>query len=164
MVQAQIFKESLKCKLYTDYCLQCFKLDYVGWAAGRASHLQKKLSGWVLAWLSVWSKVQTWIWPSWFHCHSLTLASVKSRLVLPFWYQVEVKRAVKCVFCILTKTRFNSWPTFSPYLYNRVLSELMCHNSLSPSRLACSRLSAHIQPSVNNPRRQTRPIHGHELS
>ena len=42
-------------------CLQCF--DAVGWAAGRASGL-KKLSGGVLAWLSVWSEVQTCIWPS----------------------------------------------------------------------------------------------------
>jgi len=32
-----------------------------------------------------------------------------------------------------------------------VWSELTCCNSLSHSRLACSRLSAHIQPSVNNP-------------
>ena len=40
----------------------------------------------MLAWLSVWSKVQTCIWPSWCHCHSLSLASVKFRLVLPFWY------------------------------------------------------------------------------
>jgi len=40
----------------------------------------------VLAWLSVWSEVQTCIWPSWCHCHSLSLASVESRLVLPFWY------------------------------------------------------------------------------
>ena len=32
-------------------------------AAGRASGLQK-LSGGVLAWLSVWSRVQTCIWPS----------------------------------------------------------------------------------------------------
>ena len=46
----------------------------------------KKLSGGVLMWLSVWSKVLTCIWPSWCHCHSLSLASVKSRLVLPFWY------------------------------------------------------------------------------
>ena len=67
-------------------CLQCF--DPVGWAAGRASGLQKKLSGGVLAWLSVWSEVQTCIWPSWCHCHSLSLASVKSRLVLPFWYRL----------------------------------------------------------------------------
>ena len=32
--------------------------------------------------------VQTSIWPSWCHCHSLSLASVKSRLVLPFWYRL----------------------------------------------------------------------------
>ena len=48
----------------------------------------KKLSDGVLAWLSVWSKVQTCIWSSWCHCHSLSLASVKSRLVLPFWYRL----------------------------------------------------------------------------
>jgi len=41
----------------------------------------KKLSGGVLAWLSVWSEVQTCIWPSWCHCHSLSLASIKSRLI-----------------------------------------------------------------------------------
>jgi len=46
----------------------------------------KKLSGGGLAWLSVRSEVQTCIWPSWYHCHSLSLSSVKSRLVLPFWY------------------------------------------------------------------------------
>ena len=40
----------------------------------------KKLSDGVLVWLSVWSKVQTCIWPSWCHCHSLSLASVKSTL------------------------------------------------------------------------------------
>jgi len=44
---------------------------------------------------------------------------------------------------------FNSWPTFSPYLHNRVSGELTTRNPLSRSRLACSRLSGHIQPSVN---------------
>ena len=48
----------------------------------------KKLSGGVLAWMSVWSKVQTCIWSNWCHCHSLCLASVKSTLVLPFWYRL----------------------------------------------------------------------------
>ena len=43
----------------------------------------------------------------------------------------------------------NSRPTFSPYLYNRVCSELTTRNPLSLSRLAWSRLSGHIQPSVN---------------
>jgi len=48
----------------------------------------KKLSGGVLALLSLWSGVQTCIRPSWCHCHSLSLASVKSRLGLPFWYRL----------------------------------------------------------------------------
>ena len=42
----------------------------------------------MLAWLSIWSEVQTCIWPSWCHCHWLSLAPVKSRLVLPFWYRL----------------------------------------------------------------------------
>ena len=55
------------------------------WLGGRKGiQLVKKLSGEVLAWLSAWSDVQTCIWPSWCHCHSLSLAPVKSRLV--FWY------------------------------------------------------------------------------
>jgi len=42
----------------------------------------------VLAWLFVWSEVQTCIWPSWCHCHSVSLASVQSGLVLPFSYRL----------------------------------------------------------------------------
>jgi len=57
-----------------------------GWQDGHPAC--KKLSGGVLAWLSVWSKVRTCMWPSSCHCHSLSLASVKSRLVLPFWYRL----------------------------------------------------------------------------
>ena len=70
----------------------------------------KKLSGGVLVWSSVWSEMQTCIWPSWCHCHSLSLASVKSRLVLPFWYcltrvvpEKGVKRVCVCV-CVIYKT------------------------------------------------------------
>ena len=48
----------------------------------------KQLSGGLLARLSVLSEVQICIWPSWCHCHSLSLTSVKSRLVLPFWYRL----------------------------------------------------------------------------
>ena len=59
------------------------------WLGGRKGiRPVKKLSGGVLAWSSVWSEVQTCIWPSWCHCYSLSLASVKSRLVLPFWYRL----------------------------------------------------------------------------
>jgi len=42
----------------------------------------KKLSGGMLAWLSVWGEVYICIWPSRCHCHSLSCSS-KSRLVLP---------------------------------------------------------------------------------
>ena len=59
------------------------------WLGGRKGiRPVKKLSGGVLVWLSVWSEVQTCIWPNWCHCHSLSLASVKSRLVSPIWYRL----------------------------------------------------------------------------
>ena len=79
----------------------------------------KKLSGGLLAWLSVWSEVQTCIWPSWCHCHSLSLASVKSRLVLPFWYRLTWVVPDKgplnghvCV-CVLTVTLVSAGCLFS---------------------------------------------------
>ena len=48
----------------------------------------KKVSGGVLVSLFVCSEVQTCIWPSWCHWHALSLASIKSILVLPFWYRL----------------------------------------------------------------------------
>ena len=85
----------------------------VGWQEGHPAC--KNLSGGVLAWLSVWSEVQTCIWPGWCHCHSLSLASVKSRLVLPFWYRLTrvvpekgpLNRCVCVCMCVSTVTR--SW-------------------------------------------------------
>ena len=63
----------------------------------------KKLEWWVLAWLSVWSEMQTCIWPSWCHWHSL---SCFSKIQIGFTFLVLAhpgspgKRAVKwvCVF------------------------------------------------------------------
>ena len=77
----------------------------VGWHEGHPAC--KNLSGRVLAWLSVWSEVQTCIWPSWCHCHSLSLASVKSRLVWPFWYWLtrvvpEKGPLIRCV-CVFVR-------------------------------------------------------------
>ena len=69
----------LSCLLLPSVLWRC-----VGWQEGHPAC--KKLSGGLLAWLSVWSEVQTCI--CWCHCHSLSLASVKSRLVLPFWYRL----------------------------------------------------------------------------
>ena len=55
--------------------------------------------------MSVWSEVQTCIWPSRCHCHSLSLASVKSRLVYLSGSgspgQRDVKRVCVCV-CVYT--------------------------------------------------------------
>ena len=59
------------------------------WLGGRKGiQPVENLSGGVLTWLSVWSEMQTCTWPSWCHCHSLSLASTKSRLVLHFWYRL----------------------------------------------------------------------------
>ena len=74
----------------------------VRWQVGHPTW--KKQSDWVLVWLSVWNKVQTCIWQSWCHCHSLSLASLKSRLVLPCWYRltrvVPVKGPIKRCVCV----------------------------------------------------------------
>ena len=72
---------STKLRLMTDNALKLL--------VGRRKGIQpEKMSGGVLAWLSVRSEVQTCIWPSWCHCQSLSLASVNSTLVLPFWYRL----------------------------------------------------------------------------
>ena len=75
----------------------------------------KKLSGGVLAWLSVWREMQTCIRPSWCHCHSLSLASVKSRLVLPFWYWLTWIVSDKgplsgCMYVCMS----TCWPCYRP--------------------------------------------------
>ena len=63
-------------------CLQCF--DAVGQAAGRTSGLWK-LSGEVLVWLSVWSKVQMiCIWSSWCHYHPIISCFIEIQNVLHF--------------------------------------------------------------------------------
>ena len=89
-------------------------------------HLACKLSGGVLAWLSVWSEVQTCIWSSWCHCHWLSLASVKSRFVLPFWYQLT--RVVPdngplngCVCMLSFKDRWQ-WKQYWTYVSNSLLT------------------------------------------
>jgi len=91
----------------------------VGWQEGHPAC--KNLSGGVLAWLSIWNEVQTCILPSWCHCHSLSLVSVKSRLVLPVWYRLTQVVLVKgplngCVCVCVTNRWFASvtdFPDFS---------------------------------------------------
>jgi len=58
------------------------------------------LSGEVLAWLSVWSKVQmVCIWSSWCHCHCIISCSSKIQNGLPFWCRLTQ--------CVLEKRRLN---------------------------------------------------------
>ena len=99
LLQLNIFVHNINYRLSSITAFSASML-LVGWQEGHLA-CKNNLSGGVLAWLSVWSEVQTCIWTSWCHCHSLSLASVKSRLVLPFWYRltrvVLDKRAVKRV-------------------------------------------------------------------
>ena len=85
-----VFHILLLWSLDLTVCLYFFAFSaltlLVEWQEGHPAC--KKLNGGVLAWLSVWSEVQTCIQPIWCHCHLVSLASVKSRLVLPFWYQL----------------------------------------------------------------------------
>ena len=83
--------------LHELYCVAAFSALTLLVGRQEGHPACRKLSGGVLAWLSVWSEVQTCMWPSWCHCHSLSLASVKSRLVLPFWYRLTWVRAVNRV-------------------------------------------------------------------
>ena len=47
--------------------------------------------------------------PSWCHCHSLSLAAVKSRLVLPFWYRLTQ--------VVLEKRPLNGWSVVVVVIY-----------------------------------------------
>ena len=89
------------------HCVYAFSaLTLLVWR--QEGHPACKKTGGVLMWLSFWSKVQTCIWPSWYHCRSLSLAPVKSRLVLPFWqwltWVVLDKGPLNgCVLCVCLK-------------------------------------------------------------
>ena len=96
----------------------------------------------MLVWLSVWSKVQTCIWPSCCHCHSLSLASVKSRLVLPFWYRltwvVPEKGPLNGCVCVYALVLF-------------VISDRQCGSTLEYSCYV-TLLSLHLHSSFWLPR------------
>ena len=127
--------------------IQCF--DAVGWAAGRAGHSAcKKLSGGVLAWLSVWREVQNCIWPSWCQCHSLSLASVKSRLVLPSWYRLtwvvpdkgplNVCSSSWCSYSVKNlQALIMCWKSYDSLLYFLPLSQIMFELNLCNFGIFC---------------------------
>ena len=59
-----IFVGSFMCPSLPSVLWRC-------WLGGRKGI--PPVETWVVAWLSVWSAVQTCIWPSWCRCHSLSL-------------------------------------------------------------------------------------------
>jgi len=106
----------------------------------------KKLSDGALAWLSVWSTVQTCIWPSWCHCHSLSLASGTSRLVLPFWYRLNpgspgqraVKRVCVCVcVCYLTRSSATADGSHDVMCQSKSCQLLLHNNSVETTCTSC---------------------------
>jgi len=104
----------------------------------------KKLSGGVLAWLSVWSEVQTCICSSWCHCHSLSLASVKSRLILPFWYWLtwivpEKGPLNVCVcVCVCGMPEESNIAPFVPTPHDSVIFQCQCHKISSTADFECT--------------------------
>ena len=65
------------CRKLCSAFSQCF--DNVGWVAGREGIRPVKTESWGAGTcgvvVSVWNEVQTCIWPSWCHCHSLSFFS-----------------------------------------------------------------------------------------
>ena len=82
----------------------------------------KKLSGGVLAWLSVWSEVQTCICPSWCQCYPLSLCFSKIQIGFTFLVPAHPdspgKRAVKrvCV-CVITAYTIQFQPSYLQLLW-----------------------------------------------
>jgi len=86
--------------LSTTAIIRSFRVSDLTLLAGRQEGHPacKKLSGEVLAWLSVWSEVQMiCIWSSWCHCHSIISCSSKIQNGLPFW-------------CRSTQVVLEKWP------------------------------------------------------
>jgi len=71
----------------------------------------KKLSGEVLAWLSVWSEVQMiCIWSSWCHCHPVISCFIKIENGLTFlvlaYPDFPGEKAIRWVSCCLSSMHF----------------------------------------------------------
>ena len=89
--------------------------------------------------LSVWSEVQTCIRPSWCHCHSLSLAAVKSRLILPFWYWLTPVVPDKgplngCVCACCSFEQFTKPGCINPDVQRQTIEALLASSNVPSSR------------------------------
>jgi len=116
------------------------------WLGGRKGIWPaKKLSGGVLAWLSVWSEVQTCILRSWCHCHSL---SCFSKIQIGFTFLVPAhlgspgQRAVKWV-CVCDPTTRAASHAFSLLVYRLHRHWRWMWAKTMPS--CCGHMIAHIR-------------------
>jgi len=73
----------------------------------------EKVSGGILVWLCVWVTVQICIWPSWCHCHSLSLAPVNqdsfylSGAGSPGLSRTQSREPLNgCVLCVISMNRY----------------------------------------------------------
>jgi len=102
------------------------------WLGGRKGIWPvKKLSGGVLAWLSDSSMVQTCIWPSRCHCHSLSLASVKFRLV--FTARCYASAVLAMALCL--SVRPSVCPSVRPSQVSVLLKRLNVGSHNTPGNL-----------------------------
>jgi len=82
------------------------------WLGGRKGiRPVRKLSGGVLACLSVWGKVQICIWPSWCHCYSLSLTIKWVLLFVLFLCHVRIVLVFVSVFMFVANvfTVLQNW-------------------------------------------------------
>jgi len=95
--------------------------------------------------------VQTCIWPSWCHCHSLSLASAKSRLVLPFWYRptrvVPEKGLLNGCVCVCVCDIYISYSRVSP---DPLSARSLCSLGFPKPPLLKNPRSAKAQPPVTS--------------
>ena len=85
----------------------------------------KKLSGVVLAWLSVWSEVQTCIWPSWCHCHSwFSKIQIVFTLLVPGYPGCSRQRAVQRVCVSVMAFKICIMCTHSPHSHSSGTAKL----------------------------------------
>ena len=136
--------------LFLSYCLILFLPSVLWrcWLGGRKGiRPVKKTEWWGAGVVICLERGADLHMPIWCHCHSLSLASVKSRLVLPFWYRptrvVLEKGSLNgcvCVCLILFNSQFLwHWIAYSVLMcVKKLLTHSLtgCHNN-SNSNTIC---------------------------